>query len=42
MPDPRGILQNVGTFDIDANVILNVSAKDNATGTVATIPLTRS
>ena len=31
-PAPRGIPQIEGTFDIDANGILNVSAKDKATG----------
>ena len=31
-PAPRGIPQIQVTFDIDANGILNVSAKDNATG----------
>ena len=31
-PAPRGIPQIEVTFDIDANGILNVSAKDNATG----------
>ena len=32
MPAPRGIPQIEVTFDIDANGILSVSAKDNATG----------
>jgi molecular chaperone DnaK len=32
MPAPRGIPQIEVTFDIDANGILNVSAKDKATG----------
>jgi molecular chaperone DnaK len=32
MPSPRGIPQIEVTFDIDANGILNVSAKDKATG----------
>lgn len=32
MPAPRGIPQISVTFDIDANGILSVSAKDNATG----------
>ncbi len=31
-PAPRGVPQVVVTFDIDANGILNVSAKDKATG----------
>ncbi len=31
-PAPRGLPQIEVTFDIDANGILNVSAKDNATG----------
>ena len=31
-PAPRGVPQIEVTFDIDANGILNVSAKDNATG----------
>jgi len=31
-PAPRGIPQIEVTFDIDSNGILNVSAKDNATG----------
>ena len=31
-PSPRGMPQIEVTFDIDANGILNVSAKDNATG----------
>jgi molecular chaperone DnaK len=31
-PAPRGMLQIEVTFDIDANGILNVSAKDKATG----------
>ncbi|HOU69292.1 MAG TPA: molecular chaperone DnaK [Paludibacteraceae bacterium] len=32
MPSPRGVPQIEVTFDIDANGILNVSAKDKATG----------
>src|SRR5687768_18229196 len=32
LPAPRGIPQIEVTFDIDANGILNVSAKDKATG----------
>ena len=31
-PAPRGVPQVEVTFDIDANGILNVSAKDKATG----------
>ena len=31
-PAPRGMPQIEVTFDIDANGIVNVSAKDNATG----------
>ncbi len=34
-PAPRGVPQIEVTFDIDANGILNVSAKDRATGQVA-------
>jgi molecular chaperone DnaK len=33
-PAPRGVPQIEVTFDIDANGILNVSAKDMATGNV--------
>ncbi len=36
-PTPRGIPQIQVTFDIDANGILNVSAKDNATGKAQSI-----
>ncbi|MGE8430604.1 MAG: Hsp70 family protein, partial [Sphingobacterium sp.] len=36
-PAPRGIPQIEVTFDIDANGILNVSAKDNGTGKEQTI-----
>ena len=32
LPAPRGVPQVEVTFDIDANGILNVSAKDKATG----------
>jgi molecular chaperone DnaK len=32
MPAPRGVPQIEVTFDIDANGILNVTAKDKATG----------
>ncbi|HEY5211672.1 MAG TPA: molecular chaperone DnaK [Acidobacteriaceae bacterium] len=38
----RGVPQIVVTFDIDANGILNVSAKDNATGKDAKITITSS
>ena len=36
-PAPRGMPQIEVTFDIDANGILNVSAKDKATGIEQTI-----
>ncbi len=39
-PAPRGIPQIEVTFDIDANGILNVSAKDKATGKEQTITIT--
>ena len=42
MPAPRGIPQIEVTFDIDANGILNVTAKDNATGKDARITITSS
>jgi molecular chaperone DnaK len=42
MPAPRGIPQIEVTFDIDANGILNVSAKDNATGKDTRITITSS
>jgi molecular chaperone DnaK len=42
MPAPRGVPQIEVTFDIDANGILNVSAKDNATGKDAEITITSS
>jgi molecular chaperone DnaK len=42
MPAPRGVPQIEVTFDIDANGILNVSAKDNATGKDAKIVITSS
>src|SRR6202042_980153 len=42
MPAPRGIPQIQVTFDIDANGILNVTAKDNATGKDAKITITSS
>jgi molecular chaperone DnaK len=41
-PAPRGMPQVEVTFDIDANGILNVSAKDNATGKEQTIKITAS
>src|SRR5208282_2317201 len=41
-PAPRGIPQIEVTFDIDANGILNVSAKDNATGKDQKITITSS
>jgi molecular chaperone DnaK len=39
---PRGMPQIEVTFDIDANGILNVSAKDNATGKTQAITITAS
>ena len=39
---PRGIPQVEVTFDIDANGILNVSAKDKATGKEQTVKITAS
>jgi molecular chaperone DnaK len=42
MPAPRGVPQIEVTFDIDANGILNVSARDNATGKDAKIAITSS
>ena len=39
---PRGIPQIEVTFDIDANGILNVSAKDKGTGKEANITITAS
>ena len=42
MPAPRGVPQIEVTFDIDANGILNVFAKDNATGKDAKITITAS
>ena len=42
MPAPRGVPQIEVTFDIDANGILNVTAKDNATGKDAKITITSS
>jgi len=42
MPAPRGVPQIEVTFDIDANGILNVNAKDNATGKDTRITITSS
>jgi len=39
---PRGVLQIEVTFDIDANGVLNVSAKDKATGKEQTIQIKAS
>ena len=41
-PAPRGLPQIEVTFDIDANGILNVSAKDKATGKAQQITITAS
>ena len=41
-PAPRGVPQVDVTFDIDANGILNVTAKDNATGKDTRITITSS
>ena len=41
-PAPRGVPQVEVTFDIDANGILNVSAKDTATGKHQNITITAS
>jgi molecular chaperone DnaK len=41
-PAPRGMPQIEVTFDIDANGIVNVAAKDRATGTEQTITITGS
>ncbi len=41
-PAPRGVPQVEVTFDIDANGILNVSAKDKATGKEQSIQITAS
>jgi molecular chaperone DnaK len=41
-PAPRGIPQIEVTFDIDANGIVDVSAKDNATGKAQSIRITAS
>ena len=42
VPAPRGVPQIEVTFDIDANGILNVSAKDKATGKEQKITITAS
>src|SRR5271157_366928 len=42
MPAPRGVPQIEVTYDIDANGILNVTAKDNATGKDQKITITSS
>ncbi len=39
-PAPRGVPQIEVTFDIDANGILNVKAKDKATGKEQSIKIT--
>ncbi len=41
-PAPRGVPQVEVTFDIDANGILNVAAKDKATGKASNIRITNS
>jgi molecular chaperone DnaK len=41
-PAPRGVPQVEVTFDIDANGIINVTAKDKATGKASTIKITGS
>ena len=41
-PAPRGVPQIEVTFDIDANGILNVNAKDMATGKDQKITITSS
>jgi molecular chaperone DnaK len=41
-PAPRGVPQIEVTFDIDANGIVNVSAKDRATGKTQNITITAS
>ena len=41
-PSPRGIPQIEVTFDIDANGILKVTAKDKATGRTQHITITAS
>merc|ERR1712146_35607 len=40
LPAPRGVPQIEVTFDIDANGILSVSAKDNGSGKEQTITIT--
>ena len=42
LPAPRGVPQIEVTFDIDANGILNVSAKDKGTGKEQSITITAS
>ena len=42
LPAPRGMPQIEVTFDIDANGILNVSAKDRGTGKEQRITITAS
>jgi molecular chaperone DnaK len=42
LPAPRGVPQIEVTFDIDANGIVNVSAKDNGTGKEQKITITSS
>jgi molecular chaperone DnaK len=42
MPAPRGIPQVEVTFDIDANGIINVAAKDKATGKEQKVTITAS
>jgi molecular chaperone DnaK len=42
IPAPRGVPQIEVTYDIDANGILNVTAKDNATGKDTRITITSS
>ena len=42
LPAPRGVPQVEVTFDIDANGILNVSAKDKGTGKEQSITITAS
>jgi molecular chaperone DnaK len=42
LPAPRGVPQIEVTFDIDANGIVNVSAKDKATGKAQQITITAS
>src|SRR5688500_19097925 len=41
-PAPRGVPQIEVTFDIDANGIVNVSAKDRGTGKTQNITITAS